>query len=644
MHPPETRLAGDWIGQAFSEPGTVLLESGFADQSQAKPLLFRAPTAYITASQPQDVAAAFAELQAALASGHHVAGYASYEAGLALHGIPAHPLPSGEPLLCFGVYAAPESLSTHQPIGTAATPFQPLAFAPMPAISREKYSRRIDAIQAWIAAGDIYQANFTIPLQSLSKENPEDVFRALVQQQPAPYAAILRLQPPGIVAPTILSFSPELFFCTGSDGSIRTQPMKGTSPRAEDAGTDLQRAAALAADPKNRAEHIMIVDLLRNDLGRICEIGSVQTDNLFTVKTLPTVHQMISDIHGRLRPHTSWSDVFRALFPSGSITGAPKLRAMQCLHGVENAPRGVYTGAIGYIAPSGASCFSVAIRTLILRPRQEDWEITGGVGGGIVADSTADAEYAEALLKGEFLRRAAQPVEIIETVRAEAGHVRWIEQHLDRIGRTAADLELPIDRPSLRQQLELHARSQSTRAAQRVRIRLGQRHRAEIHSQPLDPWPASLRVRLATRRTHLGDPALAHKTNFREHYDQEQPSAREAGFDEALFANDAGLVTEGAVTSMFFVRDGQILTPYIACGALPGILRGQLLQRELVTESLLPVQQLENCQALFLGNSLRGIFPVRSLQLNDGREIAWLPEAVQPHLEHLRTVFQSQQV
>ena len=616
--------------------GTVLLHASDRGHSDRRSLLFSEPLDYIVAMQPADLEPAFAALQNALDKGSHVAGYLTYEAGLALHGIPPHALPAGEPLLCFGVYPEPAAYQPSELPESSASLDHPLELALMPAVAPKSYSAQIAAIQQWIAAGDIYQANYTLPLKSLTRETAANLYRALLQQQPAAFAAALNLAPSHVACPVLLSFSPELFFRTGRDRSIHTQPMKGTVARSLHPGEDERRATWLAADAKNRAEHVMIVDLMRNDLGRICQTGSVLAQNLFTIRNLPTVHQMVSDVQGRLRPEVRWLDVFRALFPSGSVTGAPKLRAMQLLHHVENEPRSAYTGAIGYIAPGGESCFSVAIRTLVLRPANGQQEVTCGVGGGIVADSTPAGEYDEALLKAAFVRRACKPIEIIETLRSDNGNVRWLETHLDRLQRTAEALNFPFQRTAAREQIQQRARQSAAAEPQRIRITLAPSGELRVASQPLGSWPDRMRTRLSAKRTHLGDPALRYKTSFREDYDTESKAAREAGFHEAVFANDAGLVTEGSVTNVYFVRGGRVLTPYIECGVLPGVVRTQLLHGNMVEESILPLAGLADCEALLLGNSLRGVIPVDSLQVGQDSILTWRPEAAEPHLSRLR--------
>lgn len=620
----------DLISAAFNQPGTVLLQNADAIRSEEPTLLFSHPEQNIVANTAAEVQASLLALQYAVNSGRYVAGYMTYEAGLALHGLPAHPLPAGEPLLCFGVYSQVQS---SRPQAATQTPAESLNLALMPAVSRDRYCNSIETVQQWIAAGDIYQANYTMPLQSQCADSPEAIYRAILQQQPAAFASIVRLQLPGGVTPLLLSFSPELFFATDEHRSILTRPMKGTAARRDQAAADAQAAGALAADPKNRAEHIMIVDLLRNDLGRVCEVGSVHVSDLFRVQTLPTVHQMVSDVRGRLRADATWSQIIPALFPSGSITGAPKHRAMQLLHQIENAPRGVYTGAIGYFAPDGRSRFSVAIRTLTLRERNNEHEVTCGVGGGIVADSFAGDERREAMLKAAFVRRASRPNHLIETMLGNHGRVRWLETHLDRMEHSAQELGRLFDREAVRSAVTTAARQTADTPPQRIRTTLSESCELNIETRPLDTWPAELRVRMEPRRSHLGDPALMHKTNFRESYDKALNEARRDGFQEALYANDAGLVTEGCVTNLFFVRDGRLLTPRLECGVLPGILRTELLRAGLLEESLLTLAGLEECECLLLGNSLRGAYHVASLQLDPERTLTWSRDRSARYLE-----------
>jgi len=353
---------------------------------------FDRPERLIVAETPDDVPAALADLATAKSDGAWLAGFASYELGYALepHLAPLMPKTRRLPLLSFGVYRPPEDA---RPLSTGKAALHGF----QPRWSRARYAKAFGRVHEAICAGDIYQANLTFPIDMTTDGSTEALFAALGEVQPVQHGALIQ----GEGLPDILSRSPELFFRTDADGVIETRPMKGTQPRSDDPIEDANRRAFLAKDEKNRAENLMIVDLLRNDISRICTPGSVKVPELFSVETYATVHQMISRITGQMQPGTGLGDIFRALFPCGSITGAPKLSAMEILAGLEQAPREIYCGTIGWAAPDGRSEFSVAIRTLMA----EDGRAVLNVGGGVVYDSTAPSEYEEALWKARFARQ-----------------------------------------------------------------------------------------------------------------------------------------------------------------------------------------------------------------------------------------------
>jgi len=350
---------------------------------------FSLPTQLIVAETPQDVPAALAALDAAQAQGAWLAGFASYELGHAFEPrlAPLMPSPRRLPLLQFGLYDAP--------LPAPALPATPATLREMtPAWDEARYARAFAAVHDLIGAGDIYQANLTFPLTMTVTGSAQALYAALACIQPVSHGALIEAE--GL--PAILSRSPELFFRTDAEGRIETRPMKGTQPRATDAAEDARRRCFLQSDAKNRAENLMIVDLLRNDISRVSLPGSVRVPDLFSVETYETVHQMTSRITAQLRPGTTLSEILRALFPCGSITGAPKIRAMEILAQVERSPRRINCGAIGWAAPDGRAEFNVAIRTLML----EEGRATLNVGGGVVHDSTAPGEYEEALWKARF--------------------------------------------------------------------------------------------------------------------------------------------------------------------------------------------------------------------------------------------------
>lgn len=369
----------------------ILLENG-PNQS---PALFDAPRALIRADAASDVDRALDALDRARAGGHWTAGYASYELGYALEPRLRHLMPDGRmmPLIHFGVYDAPASAGEILARAAAQAPQAWLSDA-TPGWTAARHGQAVARIHDYIVAGDIYQANLTMPMRARQTGPTLGLYGALRARQPVAHGAYLAMPD----SHHILSRSPELFFATDADGRIETRPMKGTAPRASNPAHDAALRMELQTSIKNRAENLMIVDLLRNDISRICLPGSVRVPQLYQVESYATVHQMVSHVVGQIRPDLPPSSVFRALFPCGSITGAPKIRAMEIIRQLEAEPRGVYCGAIGWIGPDGSSSFNVAIRTLTL----DDGAATFGVGGGIVADSTAAGEYEEALWKARF--------------------------------------------------------------------------------------------------------------------------------------------------------------------------------------------------------------------------------------------------
>ncbi|SLN43157.1 Aminodeoxychorismate synthase component 1 [Pseudoruegeria aquimaris] len=354
------------------------------------PERFAGPARLIVAWEPEEVGPALDALAAATRAGYWLAGYAAYELGYCLMPKLAERIPQERdtPLLAFGAFrSAPEGALGADPAGGLA----PIA----PRWDAARYGEAFDRVQAWISAGDIYQANLTFPIDTETRADPMALYQRLAARQPVRHGAYVDFG----VGPKILSRSPELFFRTDAAGRIETRPMKGTIARGATAREDAANRAWLEGSEKNRAENLMIVDLLRNDISRIAEVGSVKVPDLFTIESYATVHQMISRVVAQLNPGIGLPDLLRALFPCGSITGAPKLRAMEIIRALEPDPRGVYCGAIGWWAPDGRSCFNVAIRTLSLFP---DGRVRLNVGGGVVHDSEAASEYEEALWKARF--------------------------------------------------------------------------------------------------------------------------------------------------------------------------------------------------------------------------------------------------
>ena len=372
----------------------VLFDAGPVD----RPVLFTAPRRLVVARDAAELPAALAELGRARAEGRWLAGYCSYELGYLLEPKLAPLLPPDRrtPLICFGVFEAPETAAAEDLLAAAEGECAAIRLTrPQPLWTEAQYLAAFARVKAYIAAGDIYQANLTFPLSARAEGSPLGLYAALRRRQPVRHGALACLGE----GPTILSRSPELFFRVDAAGHAETRPMKGTTPRGESETEDRRLADFLRSDPKNRAENLMIVDLLRNDLGRVAKIGSVEVPELFTVEHYTTVHQMTSLVRAELRDAIGLPELLQALFPCGSVTGAPKVRAMEIIRELEPAPREAYCGAVGWAAPDGSASFNVAIRTLSLF---DDGSVTLNVGGGVVHDSTGPAEYEEALWKARF--------------------------------------------------------------------------------------------------------------------------------------------------------------------------------------------------------------------------------------------------
>lgn len=368
----------------------------FRDDTSGQVMLFAEPAEIIIARTRSEFFAGLARMEEARAEGKWLAGYMAYEAGYLFEEKLASFAEENRetPLLCFGVFDAPQP-DTH-PLAQPKQRLENEEFltAPKAGWDFPIYKERFDRLHEHLRLGDAYQANLTMPVEAHWTGDPRAAFWSLIERQPVKYGALVDLG-----GPIILSRSPELFFRTDEEGWIETHPMKGTAKRGASPAEDAEIIAAMRADIKTQAENRMIVDLLRNDISRITEVGTLDVPKLFDVETYPTVHQMVSHVQARLRPGLSIRDIFAALFPCGSITGAPKIRAMEILHALEDTPRDAYCGAIGMISPGGAMRFSVAIRTVTLF---DDGKAVFNVGGGIVFDSTAEAEYEECLLKARF--------------------------------------------------------------------------------------------------------------------------------------------------------------------------------------------------------------------------------------------------
>ena len=480
------------------------------------------------------------------------------------------------------------------------------------------YLHAVGEIQAAIARGDTYQINYTTRLQLQSYGHPAQLYRRL--RQPVPYAALAHLpdhkQQPGWT----LSFSPELFVNIASDGLITTEPMKGTAPVLGDGG-DEARAQALQADPKNRAENIMIVDLLRNDLGKIATTGGVRVPAPFQVRRFGSVWQMTTAIEAQAKPHTSAADIFRAAFPCGSITGAPKRMSMQIIDALETSPRGLYTGSIGYLKPCSSGLgfegtLNVVIRTLQLKPLSDGlYQGTYGVGSGIVADSEAEAEYIECQWKAHFLNALAPEFGVFETLRAEGGQCALLSLHLERLQEAAAALNLRLP-PDAAQQIGRYLQALPDAAPYRVKVLLDSDGLRLSHAA-CAPLHGAQYALIAPQALPLHDYLRRFKTTRRAAYDAGWQQAEQQGAFDSLFFNTEGCLLEGGRSNVFVRFGSEWHTPPLSLDILNGVMRRAVLadsQHYLNTahifERRITQAQLRQADEIVLCNALRGLIRV----------------------------------
>ena len=470
-----------------------------------------------------------------------------------------------------------------------------------PALSAGGYAQDFAALQERIAAGDIYQANLTFALAGAYRGDPLALYAAARPAAGAGYGGVLFDG-----SHWLLSFSPELFFAE-RDGAARVKPMKGTRPRGRDVAEDAALKNELETSDKDRAENLMIVDLLRNDLSRVAVAGSVKVEDAFAVETYPTVHQMVTTVHARLAAGISAVDMLRALFPCGSITGAPKIRAMELIDQTERDARGPYCGTIGRIDASGDAAFNVAIRTLRLTP-QENQRGTAvlGVGSAIVADSEVLTEWRECLVKGGFLRLAAGGADLIETMRFTPDEgIALLELHLERITASAAELGFAFDRHAVRNQIQALCFDLDTAA--KVRLLLSRNGATALEAAPLSDGALHEPVVCAVLPLPVdaSDWRLRHKTSDRGFYDHARLAAQAAGAAEAILIRDDGLITEASRSNIFAMRGDGLVTSPLVLGLLPGILRRTLIEEGRAVEGEVRLKDLT--RGFYLGNSVRGL-------------------------------------
>ena len=580
--------------QAIEPP---LLHFDFCNHHGAhQPMCFTNPVQVIAATHVDEVQSVLRLVQRAVDKGFYAAGFVSYEAAPAFDSAFVVRTGNQLPLAWFGLFEAP----------TPLTPPTNNAFSLSdwtPDVHESEFADRIAAIRSAIERGDTYQVNYTLRLHARFEGDDWALYRHLCNAQQANYCAYLNLG-----RYRILSVSPELFF-RWDGAQVMTRPMKGTMPRGRWLDEDRSYAAQLAASEKDRAENLMIVDLLRNDIGRVAAIGSVRVPELFTIERYPTVWQMTSTITAETHPDTTFNDIMTALFPCGSITGAPKVSTMQYITELENTPRDVYCGAIGYVAPGNQAVFNVAIRTVLL-----DTQINRavyGVGSGITWDSTATGEYAEVQTKAALLTEPQPRFALLETLLLDHETYTLLDRHLRRMSDSAEYFGIPITLDTIRESLMQYAQRYQNEI-RRVRLLVTRDGAPHIESAPYHPLPDTPQpIALAHTPVSSKNRFLYHKTTHRAVYETHRSTHADV-FDVLLW-NEAGELTEFTIGNLVLELDDRRWTPPQHCGLLAGVMRGELIAQGAIHERVLTQADLAQATRIWLINSVRGWVPVYTI-------------------------------
>ena len=604
-----------------SKENVVLLESTKYDRDNGYSFLFVDPVHILQIHHVSEVASLLAAIPHYLQQGYYLAGYFAYECGYHIEKLAMLDYHSQkQPLAWFGVYRQPlmydhSSGELQVAAGLDSTASLPLTVPDEIThslsnvhfdLDETQYRESVHSIKQYIRAGDVYQINFTGRYHFTFDGSPLSLYKTLKSRQRVCYSAYIRA-----AGQDILCFSPELFFSI-KDQRIITSPMKGTAPRGRTCIEDQYQTQWLSHDSKNRAENVMIVDLLRNDLGRICQVGSVTVPQLFSVEKYDTLFQMTSTVEGTLKEDVDYYQMFRSLFPCGSVTGAPKIRAMEIIHALERSPRGVYTGCIGYFAPTldhssrvSRAIFNVAIRTVVLENGRGEM----GVGSGITYGSAASDEYNECMLKAHFLTSTAAEFALLEAILWKDGYQR-LDKHLRRLADSAGYFGYAYDQARIDDVLSQVSADLVVGCIYKVRLKL--RQTGQVHGEAIQlqqtPSPADQIVVLSSTRTDSQNRMYYHKTTQRALYDRATRFAQENGYADMIFLNEKGEVTEGATNNIFIERDGYLLTPPVDCGLLNGIYRQCILEENpSAREAVLRMHDLLVAEKIYICNAIRGL-------------------------------------
>ena len=555
-------------------------------KKEKKWLKFDQPKVVLRANALTEIKDMLAHIDFYLNKGFHVAGFMSYEAASALdYALQTHEL-KHFPYCWFGVFEAPVRFN--------CLPDKNKDYSLSdwhPEINKEKYIQDIKKIKQYIKEGYTYQVNYTYKLKAEFKGDPFSFFTDIASRQSELYAAYIDID--GF---SICSFSPELFFELEGE-NIQTRPMKGTGTRGRFLSEDILNAETLAACPKNRAENVMIVDMLRNDLGRVAQIGTVTVPELYHIETYPTVLQMTSTVQAKT--NAPFSEILAALFPCASITGAPKPKTMQIIAELEPFPRNIYTGSIGYISPDRYAQFNVAIRTALINKKNNTVEY--GVGGGIVWDSDMESEWQESIIKSKVLKYKQPEFDLVETLLWEPQKgFRLLDYHLKRLGDSARFFDYRFCKDKILDALMsavVHCNQNF-----RVRLLLSKKGSIDISITPFEKSDKTVKIKFAETPVDSSNVFLFHKTTHRPWYSLEHRDR----IDDFLFYNEKGHITETTIYNIVVEHCGKQLTPPITCGLLNGTYRQWLLDQGQVSEGILTRQDVDQAESIYLINSVRG--------------------------------------
>ncbi|MBN9654603.1 aminodeoxychorismate synthase component I [Halobacillus sp. GSS1] len=564
------------------------LQFEFANaQGEPSPKIFQQPLEILMTDDLNEVKTIFDRVEKRLEEGLYVAGYVSYEAAPAFdQALRVHSRPEW-PLVWFGVFDGYQTVGQYTDSDSFHVSDWNLRG------DYASYQKGIEEVKAGIERGDTYQVNFTTRMAASFSGDDYTFYRRLVRNQQSSYSAYLNMG-----ERRILSASPELFFRVDNQ-QLKTKPMKGTAARGRDGKEDESKRRHLQTSEKERSENLMIVDLLRNDLGRIAVPGSVHVPNLFEVETYPTIHQMTSTVEGRLPENYTMYELFQSLFPCGSITGAPKVRTMEYIQRLEDSPREVYCGAIGYMTPDKDAIFNVPIRTVMVDQKQE--KAVYGTGGGITWDSTSEGEYEELKTKARLLTEDRPKFQLLETMKLEGGSIDLIDDHLDRIMASASYFAFPIKRSDLEKTC-----SQVTNAypegLYKTRMLVDEKGKADIEVYGLTAPASCVTGILSEDPVNEEDPFLFHKTTHREVYHRHQSDKAES----TLLWNRRGELTEFTIANLVVNIDGHYYTPPVHCGLLVGTYRKDLLRCGKLKEKVLYKEDIHKFDEVWMINAVRG--------------------------------------